>query len=198
LNARGLGLSAATVFLQASGVQRPRQLRNLALVGFMGVGKTSVGHALAEALQFEFLDTDAVIEERTGQTITQIFTDHGEAHFRALETQLVAELATREQLIISCGGGLAANQANLDALKSFSLVICLWASPEKILARVRHQAHRPLLHDPDPLAKIKALLAAREPFYRQADVMVNTELRSVKAVAQQIAHQFRLERGGGK
>ena len=179
-------------------MNRPRHIRNLALVGFMGVGKTSVGHALAETLRFEFLDTDAVIEERTGKTITQIFADNGEAAFREMEKNLIAELAVREKLVISCGGGLAANQANLGALKTFSLVICLWASAEKILARVRHQAHRPLLHDPDPLAKIKSLLAAREPFYRQADVMVNTELRSVKAVAQQVAHQFRLDHGGGK
>jgi shikimate kinase len=179
-------------------VNGSRHIRNLALVGFMGVGKTSVGHALAETLGFEFLDTDVVIEERTGKTITQIFADNGEPAFREMEKNLIAELATRERLVISCGGGLAANQMNLDALKSFSLVVCLWASAEKILARVRHQAHRPLLHDPDPLAKIKTLLAAREPFYRQADVMVNTELRSVKAVAQQVAHQFRLDHGGGK
>ena len=179
-------------------MQRARHIRNIALIGFMGVGKTTVGHALAETLGFEFLDTDAVIETRCGKTITDIFAHEGEATFRELEKKLVAEFATREKLIISCGGGLAANQANLDALKIFSLVVCLWASPEKILTRVRHQAHRPLLHDPDPLAKIKSLLAAREPFYRQADVMVNTELRSIKAVAQQVAHQFRLDHGGGK
>ena len=174
-------------------MQRQRHIHNVALIGFMGTGKSTVGHALAETLDFEFLDTDAVIEARTGKTVTDIFAQDGEATFRVLEKQVVAEVSKREKLVISCGGGLAANQANLDALKKCSLVVCLWASPDKILGRVKHQTHRPLLHDPDPLAKIKSLLAAREPFYRQADVMVNTEVRSIKAIALQIAHQFRLD-----
>ena len=78
------------------------------------------------------------------------------------------------------------------SLKTHALVICLWASPETILDRVKGQTHRPLLNDPDPLAKIRLLLAAREPFYRQADVLVNTEMRSAKDVAQQIIHQFHM------
>lgn len=167
-----------------------RHIRNIALIGFMGTGKTSAGRLVAEQLSFEFVDTDELIEGRAGKTITEIFQQDGEPAFRDMEKQLVAELAARSGMVISCGGGLAANQANLDSLKRHSLVVCLWASPEKIFARVRHQTHRPLLHDADPLAKIKTLFAAREPFYRQADVIVNTELRSVKAVAQQIAHQF--------
>jgi shikimate kinase len=173
-------------------MSRPRQLHNIALVGFMGTGKSSVGRALAEQLRYEFVDTDDLIETRTGKTITAIFAENGEPEFRKLETQLVAELAARRNVIISTGGGLAANKANLDSLKTHALVVCLWAAPEKIFQRVRHQSHRPLLHEADPLAKIKTLLAAREPFYRQADVMVNTDLRSVKAVAQQIVHQFQL------
>lgn len=173
-----------------------RQIRNLALIGFMGVGKSTVGHAVAEALRFEFLDTDALIESRTGKAIPEIFAKDGEAAFRKLETKLVAELAAREQVVISCGGGLAANAANLASLKTHALVVCLWASPEKIWQRVRHQHHRPLLADPDPQAKIRELLAAREPFYRQADVMVNSDLRAAKAVALQIVHQFRLGHAG--
>ena len=173
-------------------MSRPRQLHNIALIGFMGTGKSSVGRALAEQLRYEFVDTDELIETRTGKTIAAIFAENGETEFRKLETQLVAELATRRKVIISTGGGLAANKANLASLKTHALVVCLWAAPEKIFHRVRHQSHRPLLHEADPLAKIKTLLAAREPFYRQADVMVNTDLRSVKAVTQQIVHQFQL------
>jgi shikimate kinase len=87
---------------------------------------------------------------------------------------------------------LPTNPENLAMLKACALVVCLWASPEKIWERVRHQSHRPLLHADDPQKKIRDLLAAREPFYRQADVLVNTGLRSPREVAQQIALQFKL------
>jgi shikimate kinase len=74
----------------------------------------------------------------------------------------------------------------------------LWASPEKIWERVRGQSHRPLLNDPDPLAKIRRLLEVREPYYRQADVLVNTEMRSVRDVAQQVTHHFLAARAEGR
>ena len=171
-------------------MKTPRHIHNIALIGFMGTGKSSVGRLVAEQLRFELVDTDELIEKRTGKTIIEIFQENGEPAFRDLEKQLVAELAARTGMVISTGGGLAANEANLKSLKKHALVVCLWASPEKIFQRVRRQTHRPLLQDSDPLAKIRTMLAAREPFYRQADVMVNTELRSVKAVAQQVAHHF--------
>ncbi|HEY9510626.1 MAG TPA: shikimate kinase [Verrucomicrobiae bacterium] len=169
-----------------------RNIQNLALIGFMGTGKSSVGQIVAAALHFTFLDTDQLIEARTGKTVSQIFAEEGEPAFRQLEAEIVRELESRKRHLISTGGGLPANADNLASLKSHALVACLWASPEKIWERVRHQSHRPLLHDPDPLAKIRTLLAAREPFYRQADVLLNTELRSVKEVAQQIVHQFQI------
>ena len=84
------------------------------------------------------------------------------------------------------------NPKNLASLKTHALVVCLWASPEKIWERVRNQTHRPLLNAPNPKEKIRELLAARAPFYRQADVLLNTELRTVREVAQQVIHQFRL------
>ncbi len=173
-------------------MQNRRHLVNLALIGFMGTGKTSVGWLVAENLHFEFLDTDEMIQTRTGRTIADIFTTDGEATFRALERQVVGELSTHEKAVISTGGGLPANPENLAALKEHALVICLWSSPEKIWERVRHQSHRPLLHDPDPQKKIRDLLAAREPFYKQADVLINTDLRSAREVAQQIELQFKL------
>src|SRR5688572_157195 len=124
----------------------------------MGTGKSSVGRMAAEQLGFAFLDTDELIEERTGKTITQIFSELGEPVFRDLEKKLVAELATKQKVVISTGGGLAANTENLAALKTHALVVCLWASPEIIFERVRTQSHRPLLHAPEPLAKIRELL----------------------------------------
>src|SRR5882672_1989179 len=131
-----------------------RHPSNLALIGFMGTGKTSVGRVVAEMLGFQFLDTDELIQSRTGRTIADIFSKEGEPVFRDLERQVVQELSTREKTVISTGGGLPTNAENLTALKSFALVVCLWASPEKIWERVRHQSHRPLLHDADPQQKI--------------------------------------------
>lgn len=169
-----------------------RHIVNLALIGFMGTGKSSVGRLVADQLRFEFLDTDQVIETRAGKTINEIFAQNGEPAFRALEAQLVVELAARTQTVIATGGGLPTAPANLERLKQHALTVCLWSSPEKIFERVREQSHRPLLRDPDPLAKIRSLLAAREPFYRQADVLINSEFRSIREVAQQVMLQFRM------
>ncbi len=173
-------------------MQTGRHIVNLALIGFMGTGKTSVGKLVAEQLHLEFLDTDELIQSRTGRTIADIFAKEGEPMFRALERQLVDELSHRTKLLISTGGGLPTNLENLAKLKSHALVICLWSSPEKIWERVGHQSHRPLLHDANPQKKIRDLLAAREPFYKQADVLVNTDIRSLREVAQQVALQFKL------
>ena len=158
----------------------------------MGTGKSSVGRMAADILRFTFLDTDDVIVARAGKSIAEIFKEHGEPAFRDLENRLVAELARRTKTVVATGGGMAANEANLGSLKSHALVICLWASPEKIWERVRHQSHRPLLNDPDPLQKIRDLLATREPYYRQADVLINTEMRSLREVSMQVAHQFHM------
>jgi shikimate kinase len=177
-------------------VQSDRLIVNLALIGFMGTGKTSVGRLVAEQLHFDYLDTDELIQSRTGRTITEIFSTDGEAAFRKMEQELVGELAARTKTVIATGGGLPMNPQNLVSLKTHALVVCLWASPEKIWERVKNQTHRPLLHDVDPQKKIRELLAAREPFYRQGDVLLNTELRSVREVAQQVVHQFRLEASG--
>jgi shikimate kinase len=177
-------------------VHSDRLIVNLALIGFMGAGKTSVGRLVAEQLHFDYLDTDELIQSRTGRPIVEIFSTDGEAAFRKMEQELVGELAARTKTVIATGGGLPMNPQNLVSLKTHALVVCLWASPEKIWERVKNQTHRPLLHDADPQKKIRELLVAREPFYRQADVLLNTELRSVREVAQQVVHQFRLEASG--
>src|SRR5947209_7373833 len=98
-----------------------RRIENLALIGFMGTGKSSVGRLVAEALRFTFLDTDEMIETAVGRTITDIFTQQGEAAFRELERKVVAELASRTRLVISTGGGLPASGANLASLKQHAL-----------------------------------------------------------------------------
>lgn len=169
-----------------------RSFKNIALVGFMGTGKSTVGHLLASMLHLRFLDTDALIEERAGRRIAEIFATDGEAAFRQMESEICADLAQKEGCVISTGGGMVVNPANLASLKEHALVVCLWASAETIYNRVKNQGHRPLLKTADPLARIQELLTQRAPFYRQADVLLNCEQRSPREVAQHVAHQFRL------
>lgn len=171
-------------------MREPRDIRNLVLIGFMATGKSTVGRWVAHKLNFEFLDTDALIEERTQKKVSDIFAEEGEARFREYERQVVEELQTRSRLVVATGGGLAAQGDNLQRLKQHALVVCLWAGPETIWRRASRHSHRPLLNDPDPEAKIRLLLAARTPYYRQADVLVNTEQRSTRQVAEHVFHEF--------
>jgi shikimate kinase len=180
------------------GVTNARSIQNLALIGFMGTGKSSVGRLVADLLHFTYLDTDRVVEARASKSIAEIFQQEGEPAFRAYEQRIVQELTHRRKTVISTGGGLPIQEENLASLKTHALVVGLWASPETIFERVRGHDHRPLLNEADPLAKIRSLLAIREPYYRQADVLVNTEWRSVRDVAVQVIHQFHIAQAAHK
>lgn len=173
-----------------------REIRNLALTGFMGCGKSTVGRLAASLLKFEFADTDHLIEHQAGMSIPEIFERRGEPAFRQLEREMVASLAARSKTVVATGGGLVVNPDNLAALKQHALVVCLWASPETIWQRVRHSQNRPLLAGADPQEAIRRLMAERAPFYRQADVLVQTELRSLREVARHVVQEFR--RAAGK
>ena len=167
-----------------------RAILNLALVGFMGTGKSSIGRLAAEQLRFAFIDTDELIENEVWRSIPEIFTQQGEAAFRKYERAVVNDLSARRGAVIAAGGGLVADPSNLASLKTQALVICLWASPETIWERVRSQTHRPLLQTPDVPGKIRELLEQRAAAYRQADVQILTEFRSPKQVVQHVLHQF--------
>jgi shikimate kinase len=160
----------------------------------MGTGKSSVGRLAAAHLHFRFVDTDELIESRAGRSIGEIFSQAGEEVFRGIEKQVVSELSKVQRTVVSTGGGLAANDENLASLKQHALVVCLWASPEAIWERVHTQTHRPLLQGADPMIRIRELLVKREPFYKRADVLINTEMRSIKEVTQQVLHQFHIAR----
>ncbi len=175
-----------------SSVSDSRRIQNLALIGFMGTGKSCVGRLAADIMHFTFLDSDQVIQARAGKSINEIFDQDGEPAFRDWERRIVEELMRRTKTVIATGGGLPMNPDNLASLKSHALLVCLWASPECIFERVRGHSHRPLLNEPDPLQKIRELLAVREPYYRQADVLVNTGLRPVREVAANVVHHFHM------
>ena len=168
-----------------------RHFWNIALVGFMGTGKSTVGQIVASMLQFRFLDTDEMIEGMAGKRISEIFAAEGEQRFREYENKVVAQLKELKGVVIATGGGLITRPENLSSLKEHALVVCLWCSPETIYRRVGHQTHRPLLRVENPQERIRELLNERAPAYRQADVLLNSEFRKPREVATHAVHQFR-------
>src|SRR6185436_16463626 len=150
---------------------------HLVLVGMMGAGKTTVGRRVAKLLGRPLLDSDQMIESRTGRTVREIFEADGEQAFRVLETAaLVDALAEPEPLVIAAAGGVLLREENREALqRSFAKVIWLRADPAVLADRATRGQHRPLL-DGDPLAAMERLLPEREPLYRAAaDLVVDTD-----------------------
>ena len=141
----------------------------------MGTGKTVVGENLAKKMGKEFIEMDAVIAEREGEEIVDIFNKKGEAYFRELEKKLLKELCIKDNLVVSCGGGLICDEENLKRLKETGMVFALTASPSVIYERTKKHLHRPILNVDDPQAKIKELLDKRAPYYKQAHYLVDTE-----------------------
>jgi shikimate kinase / 3-dehydroquinate synthase len=140
---------------------------NIVLTGFMGTGKTTVGQLLARQLGYDFVDTDVLIEQRTGKTIPEIFEQMGEAAFRKMEADLARELANRQGVVISTGGRLMLDPDNAAALARTGRVFCLVATPEEILDRVTKDSdhERPLLEVSDPMERIVELMRDRKADY---------------------------------
>jgi|WetSurMetagenome_2_1015567.scaffolds.fasta_scaffold00030_37 shikimate kinase len=170
----------------------PKLMKNIALTGFMGTGKTEVGKALARKLGYSFVDVDAAIEEKSGLKINDIFSKQGEAAFRDMEAEAIRAASGGDCLIISTGGGAVLRRENMDHLRRKGVVVCLSASPDTILFRTQDSRDRPLLCVEDPLARIRELLAARQPYYEEADIMVDTEGKSPLQIADEIIEEMRV------
>lgn len=161
---------------------------NVFLVGPMGVGKSTIGRLLAAELNLSFCDSDRAIEERTGADIPWIFDMEGEAGFRERETTVLTELAAESSLVIATGGGIVMRPQNCQIMKDAGYVCYLTASVEQLVERTARDKKRPLLQVDNPRQKIIELLAMRDPLYHGvADFVVNTDRRSPKSVAQEIA-----------
>jgi len=164
---------------------------NLYLVGFMGVGKSSVGARVAKELNFSFYGSDEVIEETIGKSISKIFAEDGETAFRRYEQEFVDSGHPSEGCVVSCGGGLVIQEGMPEKLRSKGIVICLFASIESIVERTRHSKKRPLLNVDDPEAHIRKLFAEREPVYMNAGVSISTEGRSISEVVKHVLRTYR-------
>ena len=157
---------------------------NVILVGFMGAGKSSVGRLLARRMGRCFVETDDMITAREGRSIPEIFTDRGEAYFRGLEEETVRLLALKSGDVIATGGGLFCREGRPEALRALGTVVWLAGDFDVLYERARRMGERPMLagRTRDEVAAIHRM---REPYYRQADLTVDTTgLNTDQVVAQ--------------
>lgn len=166
---------------------------NIALIGFMGTGKTVVGQVLAKKLNKQFIELDRLIEQKAGRAIPEIFQQSGEIAFRELEIEATREVSRGTNSVIACGGGIVLNKINIDRLRESSVIICLTASPETILERVSNkEGQRPLLEVDNPALTIHELLRFRAPFYEQAaDITIDASRLDIDAVAEQVIDRLK-------
>ncbi len=159
---------------------------NIALIGFMGTGKTTIGRALANRLGKTLVEMDILIEQRAGKSIADIFRDDGEIAFRQLEIDITKEIAQNDNQVIACGGGIVLNWINIDRLKQNTVIILLTVSFDVIHKRVSASSGvRPLLVNKEDKAQaIKELMEFRQPFYeRAADIQVDSSSLGIEATA---------------
>jgi shikimate kinase len=160
---------------------------NIILVGLPGAGKTSVGRAVARLLRRPFLDFDTEIEHRQHASVGEIFARGGEAHFRALEEALTAEVAASRGMIIATGGGWVTNTTAMALLRGTGRMIYLRATPTTAVSRMAGgRIRRPLLEGPDPLERVIELFESRRLLYEAADLVVDTEVIDKTEVIEQV------------
>ena len=148
--------------------------RSIVLIGLMGAGKTAVGRRLASRLDLPFVDADNEIEKAAGESIKEIFAEHGEVYFRKGERKVIARLLANAQQVLATGGGAYMNPETREAIKALGLSIWLKADLRILMKRVRRRDHRPLLATDDPEAVMKKLMAERDPVYAAADITVES------------------------
>ena len=157
----------------------------------MGAGKTTIGRQLAKTLNKQFVDSDREIENHTGATIPLIFELEGEEGFRRRESEMIDQLTQQHDTVLATGGGAVLNPDNRRWLAERGVVIYLHATVEQLLERTRMDRNRPLLQTEDPAAKLRELMAMRDPLYREvADIVIDTGEASVRQVVQDLVKQL--------
>ena len=169
-------------------------IQRILLVGFMGSGKTTVGRLLAAEMGWRFVDLDEAIELADGRAIPQIFSEDGEEAFREVEHALADEILAEDGVVLASGGGWPCRESRLEGVTFGTLSIWLKVSSEEALDRVSESTTpRPLLDVPDPLARIRELIAVRELYYRKAGWWVDTDLHLPRDVVQRVIDRLRTD-----
>ena len=170
---------------------------NIFLFGPMGVGKTTVGRALAEYLGIDFYDSDQEIEVSTGADIPWIFDVEGESGFRSREIRMIDQLSKKKIIVLATGGGAVLSRDNRQRLKKRGVVVYLCASIKQQVMRTSRDKNRPLLQTSSLEKRIRELMEIRDPLYREvADIVVDTKRSNPKAVSRDIGE--RLSEGASK
>ena len=170
---------------------------SIALIGFMATGKSVVGKALKEHLgkDYTFIETDLLIEEMAGKSISKIFAEDGEALFREYELEACKKAAQLTKSIISCGGGVVLNEVNIETLKQKCHIVLLTATPEVIYSRAigERKENRPIINKEEPFKEIEKLLRYREPYYKSAaEYIIDTTEKSIERIVDEILTQTKL------
>ena len=164
---------------------------NIVLIGFMGAGKSTISAFLRDALAMDVVEMDQVIAEQQGMSISEIFETYGEEYFRNLETQLLIDMQSKQNVIISCGGG-AMRERNVAEMKKNGKVVLLKADPQTILDRVKDSDERPLLNGHKNVEYIADLMEARRAKYEAAaDIVVQTDGKSALEICEEMIHKLR-------
>jgi shikimate kinase len=164
---------------------------NIALIGFMGSGKTTVSEYISTMFAMKVVDMDGIIVEREEMEISDIFETYGEAYFRKVESELLKEVTGGKNSVISCGGGIVTRPENLKILNENSKIVLLTASPEVILERVKEDNSRPLLQGKKDVDSITKLMEARrEKYETAADVVIHTDNKTILQICEEIVQKL--------
>ncbi|WP_312654076.1 shikimate kinase [Aminipila sp.] len=170
--------------------------KHIYLIGFMGTGKSQVSKELGDVMELKVLDTDTFIEDISGISIPEIFEQKGEDYFRTIETKVLQKIATSDSSIVSCGGGIAVKDENVEIMKKSGKVILLTASAENIYIRVKSDTQRPLLKNNMNVKYIEGLMKKRQAAYEKAaDIIVNTDDKDILQICQEIVLKLRIMEG---
>lgn len=163
------------------------QTDNIFLIGFMGVGKSTMARLLAEALQMELIEMDETIEAEQEMTINEIFAQKGEEGFRDIESALVERISQEKKAIISCGGGAVLRAKNVENMKKSGKIIFLTATPQTIFERVHNSTNRPLLNNNMNVEYIAQLMERRREIYeKSADVIIATDEKDQDMILEEL------------
>ena len=165
---------------------------NIVLIGFMGAGKSTISEFLKTAFAMDVIEMDQIIAEREGMTISDIFEVYGEQYFRDLETNLLIEMQSKSNVVVSCGGGTPMRECNVVEMKKNGHVVLLTAKPETILDRVKDNHDRPLIENNKTVPFIADLMEKRrEKYEAAADIVIETDNKSALEICEEMIHRLR-------